>query len=161
MAQSPCQHIIERFLKLEYSGPDEPADHWRDEIVERRSQLEQILTHSIEAKIDLPARYKAALRLVRCLERDVPGLMGRLPVACPYTLAQIVGTGDAKWFPPPRTSRPSGRSSPRRASAEAQWGISSARRFSLALQCRGSGFDPLLELGHDPVARPSGRYRLE
>jgi hypothetical protein len=105
-ARSLCQHIIEHFLKLEYSGPDEPADHWRDEIVEWRLQLEQILTRSIEANIDLAARYKAALRLVRRLERDVPGLMGRLPVECPYTLAQIVGTGDAEWFPPARNLTP-------------------------------------------------------
>jgi len=101
-AQSLCEHIIEHFLKLEYAGLDESIDHWLDEIVEWRLQLEKILTRSIEAKIDLAARYKAALRLVRRLERDVPGLMGRLPVECPYTLPQIVGTGDAEWFPPPR-----------------------------------------------------------
>jgi hypothetical protein len=101
-AQSLCEHIIEHFLKLEYAGLDESIDHWLDEIVEWRLQLEKILTRSIEAKIDLAARYKAALRLVRRLERDVPGLMGRLPVECPYTPPQIVGTGDAEWFPPPR-----------------------------------------------------------
>ena len=32
-ARSLCQHIIEHLLKLEYSGLEEPADHWRDEIV--------------------------------------------------------------------------------------------------------------------------------
>jgi hypothetical protein len=101
-AQSLCEHIIEHFLKLEYAGLEESVDHWLDEIVEWRLQLEKVLTRSIEAKIDLAARYKAALRLVRRLERDVPGLMGRLPVECPYTLAQIVGAGDAEWFPPPR-----------------------------------------------------------
>jgi hypothetical protein len=36
-------------------------------------ELDKTLTRSIEAKLDLPARYKAALRLVRRLERDVPG----------------------------------------------------------------------------------------
>jgi hypothetical protein len=101
-AQSLCEDIIEHFLKLECAGLDESVDHWLDEIVEWRLQLEKVLTPSIEAKIDLAARYKAALRLVRRLERDVPGLMGRLPVGCPYTLAQIVGAGDAEWFPPPR-----------------------------------------------------------
>ena len=54
-ARSLCRHIIEHFLKLEFSGLEEPADHWRDEIVEWRVQLEQILTRSIEAKLDLPA----------------------------------------------------------------------------------------------------------
>jgi Domain of unknown function DUF29 len=99
-ARSLCQHIIEHFLKLEYSGLDEPAEHWRDEIVEWRLQLEQILTHSIEAKLDMPSLYRSALRLVRRLERDVPELMGRLPPACPYSLAQIV-SGEEDWFPPP------------------------------------------------------------
>src|SRR5262249_22759544 len=118
-------------------------------------------THSIEAKIDLPVRYKAALRLVRCLERDVPGLMGRLPGAARTRSYKSWERVMQSGFLHLATSRASGRSSPRSASAEAQCGISSARRFGLALQCRGSGFDPLLELGHDPVARPSGRYRLE
>jgi DNA-binding PucR family transcriptional regulator len=101
-ARSLCQHIIEHFLKLEYSGLEDPADHWRDEIVEWRLQLEQLLTRSVEAKLDLPSQYRAALRLVRRLERDVPGLMSRIPRACPYTLAQIRGSGDEDWFPEPR-----------------------------------------------------------
>ena len=100
-ARSLCQHIIEHLLKLEHSGLDEPANHWRDEIVEWRLQLEQILTRSIEAKLDLPAQYRAALKLLRRLERDVPGLTSRVPRECPYTLEQIVGAGDEDWFPPP------------------------------------------------------------
>jgi len=96
-AQSLCEHIIEHFLKLECSGLDEPAEHWRDEIVEWRLQLEKILTRSIEARLDLPGRYRAALRLVRRLERDAPGLTSRLPAQCPYTLEQIVSSED--WFP--------------------------------------------------------------
>jgi Domain of unknown function DUF29 len=100
-ARSLCQHIIEHLLKLEYSGLKEPADHWRDEIVEWRLQLEQILTRSIEAKLDLPSQYRAALRLLRRLEREVPELMSRLPQVCPYTLEQIRSSGDEDWFPPP------------------------------------------------------------
>jgi hypothetical protein len=103
-AQSLCQHIIEHFLKLEYSGLKEPLDHWRDEIVEWRVQLEQVLTRSIQAKLDLPARYQTALRLVRRLERDVPGLSARLPAECPYTFEQIRGSGDEDWFPEPRVA---------------------------------------------------------
>ncbi|HYZ39888.1 MAG TPA: DUF29 family protein, partial [Stellaceae bacterium] len=34
MAQSLCEHIIEHFLKIEYSGLTDPSDHWHDEIVE-------------------------------------------------------------------------------------------------------------------------------
>ena len=100
-AQSLCEHIIEHFLKLEFSGLEQPADHWRDEIVEWRLQLEKVLTRSIEAKLDLPSRYRAALRLVRRLERDAPGLASRIPADCPYTLEQIVGGGDEDWFPVP------------------------------------------------------------
>jgi hypothetical protein len=101
-AHSLCEHIIEHLLKLEYSGLDEPAEHWRDEIVEWRLQLEKTLTRSITAKLDLPDRYRGALRLVRRLERTVPGLMARIPKECPYSLDQIVGTGDEDWFPAPR-----------------------------------------------------------
>jgi len=54
-AQLLCRHIIEHLLKLEYSGLREPADHWRDEIVEWRLQLEQVLTRSILARIDFSA----------------------------------------------------------------------------------------------------------
>ncbi|MGC2413224.1 MAG: DUF29 domain-containing protein [Stellaceae bacterium] len=39
--QSLCEHIIEHFLKLEFSGLEEPAEHWRDEIVEWRVQIEK------------------------------------------------------------------------------------------------------------------------
>src|SRR5437667_1483137 len=101
-AQSLCEQVIEHLLKLEYSGLDEAADHWRDEIVEWRLQLEKTLTRSIEVKLDLPSRYRSALRLVRRLERDAPGLINRLPAECPYTLEQIVGRGDEDWFPEAR-----------------------------------------------------------
>src|SRR5437867_7554341 len=63
--QSLCEHIIEHFLKLEFSDLEEPADHWRDEIVEWRVQIDKKITRSIAAKVDLPARYRYALRLLR------------------------------------------------------------------------------------------------
>src|ERR1700680_1723451 len=59
--QSLCEHIIEHFLKLEFSGLEDPAEHWRDEIVEWRVQIEKKITRSIAAKIDLPERYRYAL----------------------------------------------------------------------------------------------------
>ncbi|HEY3912780.1 MAG TPA: DUF29 domain-containing protein [Stellaceae bacterium] len=104
-ARSLCQHIIEHLLKIECSGLEEHAGHWRDEIVEWRLQLEQILTRSIVAKLDTPSLYRTALRLVRRLERDVPGLTSRLPRACPYTLDQLV-SGEEDWFPSPRPPEP-------------------------------------------------------
>jgi hypothetical protein len=81
---------------------EEPADHWRDEIVEWRLQLEKTLTRSIEAKLDLAGRYRSALRLLRRMERSAPGLMTHIPPTCPYTLAQFVGRADDDWFPPAR-----------------------------------------------------------
>ena len=103
-AHSLCQHIIAHLLKLEYSGLKDLADHWRDEIVKRRLHLDQVLTRSIVAKLDLPTRYQAALRLARRLDRDVLGFSRLLPVECPYTVEQIVSSGDADWLPEPRIS---------------------------------------------------------
>jgi len=100
--QSLCEHIIEHLLKLEFSGLGEPAGHWKDEIVEWRLQLDKKLTRTIVAKLDLPVRYRAALRLLRRLERDVPGLLARVPAECPYSLDQILGNAAEDWFPAPR-----------------------------------------------------------
>src|SRR5438270_384326 len=98
--QSLCEHIIEHLLKLAFSGLDEPADHWRREITEWRVQLKRKLSRSIEAKLDIPDRYRTALRLLRYLERDMPGLMARVPAECPYSLDQILSGGEEDWFPP-------------------------------------------------------------
>ena len=104
--QSLCEHIIEHFLKLEFSGLEEPVEHWCDEIVEWRVQIEKKITRSIAAKIDLPERYRFALRLLRRFERTAPGFMARVPVECPYSLDQIIGVGDEDWFPSPRSPAP-------------------------------------------------------
>jgi hypothetical protein len=101
-AQSLCEHIIEHLLKLEHSGLNEPVGHWRREIIEWRLQLEKTLTRSITAKLDLPHRYRAALRLLREDEPAIADLTGRVPRECPYTLDQIIGNGDEDWFPEPR-----------------------------------------------------------
>jgi hypothetical protein len=101
-AQSLCEHIIEHLLKIEYPGLHDPIEHWRDEIVEWRIQLNRTLTRSIRAKLDLPDLYRTALRLLRREERMAPGLMTRVPSECPYSLDQIVGNGDEDWFPEPR-----------------------------------------------------------
>jgi hypothetical protein len=100
--ESLCEHIVEHLLKLEYSGLTEPAEHWRQEIVEWRLQLERKLTRSIVAKLNLPGRYRSALRLLRYFETEAPGLMQRVPAECPYSLDQIVGNGEEDWFPPAR-----------------------------------------------------------
>lgn len=101
-AQSLCEHIVEHFLKLQYSGLTEPARHWRHEITEWRIQLEKTLTRTIVAKLDLPQRYKTALRLLRDQEPPMPEIIDRAPRECPYTLGQVIGNGDDDWFPEPR-----------------------------------------------------------
>jgi Domain of unknown function DUF29 len=103
--RSLCEHIIEHLLKLEFPGLAEPARQWRQEIVEWRIQVEKKQTRSIIAKLDLPDRYRSALRLLRYFEDDAPGLMSRLPAECPYSLDQILG-GDEDWFPLPRSPVP-------------------------------------------------------
>jgi len=100
--QSLCEHIIEHLLTLEYSGLAEPARHSQREIVEWRIQLHRKLTRCIMAKLDLTERYRYALRMLRHLERDAPGLMQRVPAECPYSLDQIVGSAEEDWFPPAR-----------------------------------------------------------
>ena len=99
--QSLCEHIIEHLLKLEYSGLSEPVRHWRREIAEWRVQWRRKSTRSILARLDLAHRYRTALQLLRYLEEEMPGLMARLPAECPYSLDQILGTGDEDWFPEP------------------------------------------------------------
>ena len=98
--QSLCEHIIEHLLKLEYSGLDEPARHWRQEIVEWRLQLDRKLTRTLLAQINLDERYRYALRLLRPFGHDVPGLMQRVPAECPYSLDQILSSDEEDWFPP-------------------------------------------------------------
>ena len=104
--QSLCEHIIEHLLKLEYSGIADPARHWRREIVEWRIQITRKSTRSIIAKLNVADRYRSALRLLRDLEHDVPELMRRIPSECPYSLDQILGSGDEDWFPSPRLPEP-------------------------------------------------------
>jgi hypothetical protein len=104
--QSLCEQIISHLLKLEFSALDDPANRWRYEIVEWRLQLEKTITPTIQARLDLPSLYRSALRLLRRLDQDDPGLMRRIPTACPYSLEQIVGSGDEDRFPSPRVPAP-------------------------------------------------------
>ena len=100
--QSLCEHIIEHLLKIEYSGLTEPADHWRrrDRRMARADRKEIDAQHHRQAG---PAgQLSVALRLLRYLERDMPGLITRVPAECPYSLEQILGGGEEDWFPAAR-----------------------------------------------------------
>jgi hypothetical protein len=104
--QSLCEHIIEHLLKLEYSGLAGSVRHWRREIAEWRVQIRRKSTRSILAKVGLAERYQTAVKLLRYLEDDIPGLMTRIPAECPYSLDQVLGNGDEDWFPEPRLPTP-------------------------------------------------------
>jgi len=104
--QSLREHIIEHLLKLDYSGVADPVRHWRRELAEWRVQLRRKSSRSILAKLDLASRYRTAFHLLQYLEDDIPGLIARVPAECPYSLDQILGSGDEDWFPPPRPSAP-------------------------------------------------------
>lgn len=97
-AQSSANTSSNIFSSSNSPGSKKPANHWHDAVVEWRIQLEKVLTRSIEAQLDPPSRYRAAVRLVRRFERDVPGLTSRLPQLCPYTLEQILSGDDEEWF---------------------------------------------------------------
>jgi hypothetical protein len=56
------------------------------------------------AKLDLPGCYRNALKLVRQLERDVAGLISRLPAEWPYTFEQVGGASGEDGFPSPRVT---------------------------------------------------------
>jgi hypothetical protein len=62
-------------------------------------QLERKLSRGIEAKPELAARCRTALRLLR----HHAGVDGAGSAECPYSFEQILGTGgEEDWFPAPR-----------------------------------------------------------
>lgn len=81
-------HIIEHLLKLNYSLQDQPKAHWRGEVVNFRSELDDRLTNSIKRRVDMDRLYERAIRLAAA-RLDEPGFAQRLPASCPWTLAQI------------------------------------------------------------------------
>src|SRR5215471_15258146 len=100
------QQQAELLRRLPTISNELDIEHIAEEIEDLgRSDLraaQSLCERSIEAKLDLPARYRMAVRLARRLERDVPGFLNRLPAECPYAIKQIISSGDEDWFPSPR-----------------------------------------------------------
>jgi ClpX C4-type zinc finger/Domain of unknown function DUF29 len=101
-AQTLCERIIESLLRHQYVNGDGHGG-WRNVVVRSRLDLQKLLTRSIEAKLDLAECYRSALRLLRNFESSAPGLMGRVPTECPYSLDQILGRAGEDWFPTPES----------------------------------------------------------
>ncbi len=101
-AESCVERILEHFLKIEFSGLEQPVGHWRVEIDTFRIKLEDRTTPVICRKLQdrLGRRYRVARnRVFNALRNDVPGIGDRLPEDCPYGLDQVY---DRDWFPSPR-----------------------------------------------------------
>jgi hypothetical protein len=91
--------IIEHLLLLEHSSATEPRRHWTREIIHFRREVADRLSKTLRADLArrLPSLYERARRdLATELERfGEIDTASRLPPACPYTLAQVIGD----WWP--------------------------------------------------------------
>jgi hypothetical protein len=91
--------IIEHLLLLQHSPAIEPRRHWTREVSAFRTEIDARLTRTLRADLArrLPVLYdQARRRLAAELERfGEADTAARLPPACPYTLAQIIGD----WWP--------------------------------------------------------------
>jgi hypothetical protein len=101
-AESHVERILEHFLKIEFSGLEQPVGHWRIGIDTFRIKLEDRTTAAIRRRLQdrLDRRYRVARnRVLNALGDEVAGLAERLPADCPYDLDRVY---DRNWFPSPR-----------------------------------------------------------
>jgi hypothetical protein len=98
MVESRLETILEHLLKLELSSAGRPRRGWLVTVDKQRTQLARKLTTTLRHHLEtaLPALYAGLRRPVaRQLEKD--GVSpDALPVACPYTLDQVL---DLDWYP--------------------------------------------------------------
>lgn len=90
--------ILEHFLKLEHSPAMDPRRGWKEEIVTQRSDLEVILTPSLQRDLerDFEKTYQRARRdAARGLRPDRVDER-HLPTASPYSVDQVL---DPDWLP--------------------------------------------------------------
>jgi hypothetical protein len=85
--ESFVEQIIADLLKVDYSGQDNPRQHWRAEVLNFRNSVDRKITPSIRRKIEgnldklyLNGRQTAALGALV----HEPDLIRRLPKGCPY-----------------------------------------------------------------------------
>ena len=87
--------ILEHLLLLKYSPAREPRRGWIAEIVNRRQEIADRVTPTLQrdlARRRLQLYAEARRNLVRKLERyGEAEVIGQLPERCPWTLDQILG----------------------------------------------------------------------
>lgn len=101
--ESYVERILEHFLKIEFSGLQDPVRHWQNEISIFRNRLLDRLTQSLRNHVldTLERRYWYACREASKSMHDLD-LSNRLPKECPYALEQVL---DTNWYPVPRSTR--------------------------------------------------------
>ncbi|GBF80443.1 DUF29 domain-containing protein [Aphanothece sacrum] len=84
MANSLIKQIIIHRLKLDNLPDIDPRKHWQKEINNFQEQLEDLLSSSLSAKIDLDKLYNRA-------KKDIlVDYLIDLPQCCPYSLADLL-----------------------------------------------------------------------
>ena len=100
--ESHITRVLEHFLKLAHSPADRPRYGWMRSIVEARQELRRHLTPTLRnaAEQEFPEFYKDALESAALALREFGehAAADALPVACPYSLEQVL-TRD--WYPDP------------------------------------------------------------
>jgi hypothetical protein len=85
-ANSLIKQIIIHRLKLEKLPDTEPRKHWQKEINNFQDQLEDLLSLSLKAKIDLEKIYSRAKRDI-LIDYNLD-----LPQDCPYSLDELLNS---------------------------------------------------------------------
>ena len=100
--ESQITRVIEHFLKIAYSPADRPRYGWMGSITDARRILRQKLTPTLRlyvegelAQLYTDGREAAELALH---EHGEEKAAAELPLACPYTLDQVLARG---WYPEP------------------------------------------------------------
>ena len=97
--ESALVRIIEHLLKLKYSPAAEPRPGWRESVALHRDDLSRLKRDNpdLVARIDVDGTYTSARRIAgRSLEGYGELAGGALPVACPFTIAELE---DSDWYP--------------------------------------------------------------
>lgn len=94
-AFSLMQRIIEHSMLIQHSPATDQRRHWADEIDEFRDQIDRRLSPTIQRRLRREfeqafarARRRVARKMYRYGEDEAAQ---SLPVACPYTIEQILG----------------------------------------------------------------------
>jgi Domain of unknown function DUF29 len=100
--ESQVINILAHFLKIEFSGLEEPQRHWVREIGSFRIELDRDLTPTIESRMPgrLERLYKYALKDVGYVWAERGEALPDLPPTCPYTWDDVQGRG-TDWLPTP------------------------------------------------------------